>query len=81
MPPRADLIVDVPKNLVIEADERRISAVIDSLLSNAVNYSKPPRKIRIVYKSVQSDTYHRIAVQDNGVGITEAQLDEIFEPF
>ncbi len=52
---------------------------IGHLISNAVNYSKPPRKIRIVYKSVQSDTYHRIAVQDNGAGITEAKLDEIFE--
>jgi signal transduction histidine kinase len=24
---------------------------------------------------------HRIAIQDNGVGITNSQLDEIFEPF
>ncbi len=33
---RADLILDMPENLVIEADERRIAAVIDSLISNAV---------------------------------------------
>jgi signal transduction histidine kinase len=24
---------------------------------------------------------HRLAIQDNGVGITNSQLDEIFEPF
>jgi signal transduction histidine kinase len=51
------------------------------MLSNAVNYSKPPRKIRISYQSGTSDQMHRIAIQDNGIGITNTQLDEIFEPF
>jgi signal transduction histidine kinase len=41
----------------------------------------PPRKVRIMYHSFVEDTYHRLAIQDNGIGITEAQLDEIFEPF
>jgi PAS domain S-box-containing protein len=78
---KADVTVDVPEGVTIDADENKISIVVDSMLSNAVNYSKPPRKIRITYVSVPGDAYHRIAIQDNGVGITEAQLDEIFEPF
>jgi len=77
---KADIMIDVPEDLAIDGDENKLATVFDSIISNAVNYSKPPRKIRIVYKSVQSDSYHRIAVHDNGVGITEAQLDEIFEP-
>jgi signal transduction histidine kinase len=66
---------------MFEADLSKISTVIESMLSNAVNYSKHPRKIRISYQSGASDKMHRIAIQDNGIGITNTQLDEIFEPF
>ncbi len=78
---KANLTIDIPKNLTFEADAGKISIVIESMLSNAVNYSKPPRKIRISYQSGISDKMHRIAIQDNGIGITNTQLDEIFEPF
>ena len=78
---KADITVDIPPNLTFEADARKITTVIESMLSNAVNYSKPPRKIRISYQSNPSDKMHRIAIQDNGIGITNTKLDEIFEPF
>jgi PAS domain S-box-containing protein len=78
---KAELAIDTPPDVTIEADESKLSIVIDSMLSNAVNYSKPPRKIRVAYQFSNSDQMHRIAIQDNGVGITNSQLDEIFEPF
>jgi PAS domain S-box-containing protein len=78
---KADISMDVPPGLRFDADENKISIVIDSMLSNAVNYSKPPRKIRIAYLSNAQEKMHRLAIQDNGVGITNSQLDEIFEPF
>jgi signal transduction histidine kinase len=78
---KADLTIDVSADATIEADENKLSIVIDSMLSNAVNYSKPPRKIRIAYKAPSHDLMHRLSIQDNGVGITNTQLDEIFEPF
>lgn len=78
---KADITIGISPNLTFEADEGKISTVIESMLSNAVNYSKPPRKIRISYQSSSSDTMHRIAIQNNGLGITNTQLDEIFEQF
>ena len=77
----AEITIDVPPDLTFEADENKISNVIDSMLSNAVNYSTPPRKIRIGYQTSSYDKLHRLSIQDNGVGITDTQLDEIFEPF
>jgi PAS domain S-box-containing protein len=77
---KAEITTDIPPDLVFEADEDRISIVIDSMLSNAVMYSKPPRRIRISYQSTVQDKMHRLAIQDNGIGITGAQLDEIFQP-
>ena len=44
------------------------------MLSNAVNYSKPPRKIRISYLSNPQEKMHRLAIHDNGVGITNSKL-------
>jgi signal transduction histidine kinase len=78
---KADLVIDAPPDTIIEADENKLSVVIDSMLSNAVNYSKPPRKIRVAYQFSNAEQMHRISIQDNGVGITNSQLDEIFEPF
>ena len=78
---KAELAIDTPPDVTMEADESKLSTVIDSMLSNAVNYSKPPRKIRITYQFSNAEQMHQIAIQDNGVGITDSQLDEIFEPF
>jgi PAS domain S-box-containing protein len=78
---KADITLDVPTDLTIEADENKISIVIESMLSNAINYSKPPRKVRIIYSTTPSEPMHRLSIQDNGIGITNTQLDEIFEPF
>jgi PAS domain S-box-containing protein len=77
----AEITIDVPPDLTFEADENKISTVLDTMLSNAVNYSTPPRKIRIGYQTSAFDKLHRLSIQDNGFGITDTQLDEIFEPF
>jgi PAS domain S-box-containing protein len=78
---KAEIIIDIPKNLVITADMDRLFGVFDSLLSNAVNFSHPPRKISIFYPTDTIDTYHHISVRDNGTGISENALSSIFEPF
>jgi PAS domain S-box-containing protein len=77
----AEITIDVPPDLTFEADENKISIVIDTMLSNSVKYSTPPRRIRIGYQTSPYDKMHRLSIQDNGVGITDTQLDEIFESF
>jgi PAS domain S-box-containing protein len=77
----ATITIDVPPDLIFEADRNKISTVLDTMLSNAVKYSTHPRKIHISYRSADHDTMHRLSIRDNGIGITDARLDEIFEPF
>jgi PAS domain S-box-containing protein len=77
----ADITIDIPHYLTFDADKNKISTVIDTMLSNAVNYSKPPRKIHIAYISSPNDTMDRLSIKDNGIGISDSRLDEIFEPF
>jgi PAS domain S-box-containing protein len=77
----ADITIDIPHYLTFDADKNKISTVIDTMLSNAVNYSKPPRKIHIAYISSPNDSMDRLSIKDNGIGISDSRLDEIFEPF
>jgi len=77
----AEITVDIPPYLTFDADRNKISTVIDTMLSNAVNYSTPPRKIHIAYISPPGDTMDRLSIKDNGIGISDSRLDEIFEPF
>jgi PAS domain S-box-containing protein len=77
----ADITMDVPADLTFDADKDKISTVLDTMLSNAVNYSTHPRKIRVMYTSSSADIMHRLCIKDNGVGITDTRLDEIFNPF
>jgi PAS domain S-box-containing protein len=78
---KADVTLDVPADLVIHADRDRLYSVLDSLLSNAINYSKPPRKIHIAYHEGGGGTMHTISVEDNGIGIPRTMFASIFEPF
>jgi PAS domain S-box-containing protein len=78
---KAEITVEIPESVTLTADKDRIYSVIDSLLSNAVSYSKPPRKIKIFYYSKADDTQHHISVQDNGIGIEKSVFSSIFEPF
>jgi PAS domain S-box-containing protein len=78
---KAEITTDIPENLVITADMDRLFGVFDSLLSNAVNFSNPPRKITIIYYSGIDDMCHHLSVRDNGTGISECAFSSIFEPF
>ncbi|MDO9033844.1 MAG: PAS domain-containing sensor histidine kinase, partial [Methanoregula sp.] len=78
---KAEVTIDIPESVLITADKDRIYSVIDSLLSNAVNYSKPPRIIKIFYRSENNDPQHHISLQDNGIGIEKSVFASIFEPF
>jgi PAS domain S-box-containing protein len=78
---KGDVTLDIPEDLIITADKDRLYSVLDSILSNAVNYSKPPRKIHISYSPGAGGTTHRISVQDNGIGIPKTMYASIFEPF
>jgi signal transduction histidine kinase len=78
---KAEICVNVPAEIILSADRERLHSVFDSLLSNAINYSKPPRKIEIGYREGTDDNYHHISFRDNGIGIAPESISSIFEPF
>jgi len=62
-----------------EVDPARIGQVLGNLLSNAVKHSPPPVAIRVSLAREADAAV--IAVQDDGEGMTAAQLARAFEPF
>ena len=71
-----DLDPDLP---LIEADGRRITQVLNNLLSNASKYSPETSKIRVT--ALRRDLHVVISVTDEGRGIPPEQLDRLFRKF
>lgn len=67
------------KDLNVMADPIRIEQVMSNLLDNAVNYSASSSPIEVLAAREGSDAV--ISVKDYGVGISQEDLKNIFEPF
>lgn len=82
--PRADaagltLRSNTPPTLVAAVDGARLRQVVDSLVSNAVNYTEPGGKVTIGLRG--DDHQVRLSVSDTGVGMDEAELKRAFTWF
>ena len=62
-----------------EWDRARMARVLGNLLSNAVKYS--PAGGRIVVRVEQDAAWAVVSVCDEGVGISDADIRHVFEPF
>jgi two-component system, OmpR family, sensor histidine kinase MtrB len=67
------------ERLDVWCDPLRIEQVVTNLLSNAVKYSPRSADIHIVLEREAAAV--RLSVWDHGIGIAEADLDRLFEPF
>jgi signal transduction histidine kinase len=75
------LAIDVPDDLPpIRADERRLQQVLNHLLSNAVKFTEAGGTVSIG-ASLDAHGSPLLFVRDSGIGISEDDLDRVFEPF
>jgi len=77
---------DIPTNLI--GDTVRVRQVLYNLCSNAIKFTSTDENkkghVKISVEVAQNTTDHytlRFTVSDNGKGMTQAQLREIFNPF
>ena len=64
----------------IEADRTRMKQVLINLLSNAIKYNKPGGTVMLECALLPADAI-QIRIQDSGVGMTQEQLAQLFQPF
>ncbi len=63
----------------VHADRARLQQILINLISNAVKYTPPEGKIKITAE--KRDNLLRVAVQDNGLGISPEDQAHIFDRF
>ncbi|HUL43267.1 MAG TPA: ATP-binding protein [Bacteroidota bacterium] len=68
-----------PEDLVIRADRDALMEALQNLLTNAVKYTPEKKEIGVSTGTEDSKAY--IRVEDNGIGISSAEVQKIFEPF
>jgi len=71
-----DFAPDFP---VIEADRDRIEQVLTNVISNAIKYSPDGGPVRITGRRENGQVV--VAVADSGLGMTEAQLGQLFQRY
>lgn len=67
------------KNYTGWFDEEKVSKILSNLLSNAIKFTPPGGDITILLAPGEDEL--KISVEDNGCGISEAELPHIFERF
>ena len=70
--------VNTPKEVIINADKKKIEQVIYNLINNAINYTGEDNKVII---NVIKDKKVRVEIKDTGKGIKEEYLPHIWEKY
>lgn len=65
-------------DVVVTGDREKIHQIIDNLLSNAVKYTEIGK---VVLRLRYQNNLLSIEVQDTGTGMTDIQIQQIFQPF
>lgn len=60
---------------------RKLRSVIYNLINNALKFKAPNRQPNIVVSTFKKDDSIVLSVKDNGVGIDESKLEEIFSKY
>lgn len=65
--------------LEIESDEKLVRQIVNNLVTNAAKYSPLSSAVKI--EVIDAGSFVMISVIDSGLGIEEADLERLFDPF
>ncbi len=75
-----DLELKLSENILVELDEKRIRQVLYNFINNALNYNDKEKQ-EIVLGVEKKDDVYRVYVHDNGCGIAEEDLGNIWDRY
>lgn len=73
-------------NILAHSDEKALIHILDNLLSNALKYSPPGKAVSVSVSTQEKSAFMpqgsvRVAVKDEGQGLTEEDMSKIFGKF
>ncbi len=74
-----DININVDKDIMINGDSFRIHQVFSNLLSNAIKFTKKQGFINI--SATLDNKYYTIKIEDNGKGLMEDEINQLFGKF
>jgi signal transduction histidine kinase len=72
-------LTSMEKSITVLGDAFRLKQALVNLVDNAIKYSKPGGEVKISART--DDTQVIIEIKDNGIGISQADQQRIFERF
>ena len=77
-----EIIKQTPDNLIMNTDKFRLGVILNNLLSNAIRYADPAKKSALLkINAEETEKSYTITVEDNGIGIGNEFLGDIFKMF
>ena len=69
--------------LIMDFDSKKLSAIISNVLSNAIKFTPPEGKIIVHLNRIikNKNEFFRLKIKDNGPGIPEGEIENIFNRF
>ena len=73
------IILDIPQNTFVKADQKRISQVIYNLINNALNYTGDDKKVTIRVTDEKKE--YLVEIIDTGKGIKQEDMNHIWDRY
>ena len=74
------LINEVDENLKVYADINMMTSVIQNLVSNALKFTDVDGSGKVYIQAQNKGTYIEVYVKDTGLGMTQEQIKDLFQP-
>lgn len=78
---QAELINDTDEEMNIIADMIQLKEVFHNLISNSMKYKQLEKPVHIIVTAAQNQDSVTISLQDNGIGMTQEQIKQVFDEF